>query len=520
MRKSRPEAGVYNLYVANADHQFKSKCKSLVASLSRRECLVALASLSVVSGCGGGSSDHSSSPASPAPSQGNTPPGADDNSANSTVFTPEKFGAVGDGRTNDTDAFAQMSAAVSAAGGGKIVLQPTTYVVGRQGPDSKSIYSFAPATIMDFDGCTKALMISGQGARLLCAEGLRFGTFDRVTGQPTVHQLPYTDTGELAAPYEAMILVRNCAGDLQIEDLELDGNSSGLQIGGPYGDTGWQLPGDGIRLTKNTGSERILRVHSHHHARDGLMIIGVADRKASSSVEQLTSEYNARQGCSLVGGRNYTFVNSRFNHTGRAGLMSAPGAGVDLESEYAPIRDISFSGCEFSNNAGVGLISDVGDTAGVTVSNCRLVGTTTWSAWPKMPRFRFIGCQFVGAICNVFANADPVLATQFSNCSFVDDPALSPTREVYRPGEAIANLSTSEQVLFDGCRFELKSQLVLPWSWLARYNNCTMSQTSTIEAHPKGTYTGVCSIVGNVELYGAVILGDLTVNGKLMPRTA
>ena len=42
------------------------------------------------------------------------------------AVTPEQFGALGDGRTNDSDAFAAMSAFATARGGGEIVLRRTT----------------------------------------------------------------------------------------------------------------------------------------------------------------------------------------------------------------------------------------------------------------------------------------------------------------------------------------------------------------------------------------------------------
>jgi hypothetical protein len=439
------------------------------------------------------------------------------------VVTPEKFGAAGDGVTNDTAAFAKMAEFIGHHGGAQIVLRPTTYIVGKQsnsGAFNAYTYAFAPQPILTLDGCTGPIIIQGNGAKLRCADGLRFGTFDPVTGQPTSHQLPYTQWGEQAAPYEAMIKIQNCTGDVYIENLELDGNVSALKIGGPYGDTGWQLPGDGIELLNNVGNEQIVHVYSHHHPRDGLLIIGAAERSTSSTIKDITSEYNARQGCSLVGGKNYSFQNCRFNHTGRAGLMSAPASGVDLEAEDSPIRAISFSGCEFSNNAGIGLVADSGDTEGATFDSCRFIGTTGWSAWPKKPAFRFSNCQFVGAVVHPFSDPDPARAAQFTNCEFLDDPSLSPTGEVYAPGQPCVNMAESHNILFDSCRFELKFASLLPWSWYAHYNNCTMSQTSAVDSHPAGTYTGVCTINGNVDLYGIVVAGDVTINGQLMPRTA
>ncbi len=312
-----------------------------------------------------------------------------------------------------------------------------------------------------------------------------------------------------------MILIQNCTGDVSIENLELDGNVAGLLIGGPSGDAGWQLPADGVRLVNNSGSERIVDVHTHHHARDGILVIGLADRTTSSVFQAISSEYNVRQGCSMVGGRNYSFANSKFNHSGRTSFTSPPGAGVDLEAEFSPIRNISFTSCEFSNNVGAGMIADSGDTEGVTFDKCQFVGTTGWSAWPNKPLFSFTDCQFVGAVVHPFSDPDPARATKFFNCAFVDDPAFSPTGQVYGPSQAIVNLAISRNVLFDGCHFDLRSDTVLPWSWEANYNNCTMSQLSTELAHPKGTYTGVCTINGHAELYGAVIVGELTATGDV-----
>jgi hypothetical protein len=108
---------------------------------------------------------------------------------------------------------------------------------------------------------------------------------------------------------------------------------------------------------------------------------------------------------------------------------------------------------------------------------------------------------------------------QFSNCDFLDDPELSPTKQVYSPLSPIADLYIYENILFDGCRFKLTAQCVLPWTVNVLYKNCTMSQVQDKQAYPRGTFTGVNTISGNVDLYGSKILGDLTVNGQLVPRT-
>ena len=116
------------------------------------------------------------------------------------TFTPENFGAAGDGVTNDTAAFAQMTAAVIASGGGTVLLQKKTYVVGEHLAAPTPIFSFPPAPIMEFDGCAGPLIILGNGARLRCADGLRFGTFDPLTGVRPTTPCPTPGRASLLRP--------------------------------------------------------------------------------------------------------------------------------------------------------------------------------------------------------------------------------------------------------------------------------------------------------------------------------
>jgi hypothetical protein len=489
--------------------------------MSRRECLTTIGLFTVVSGCKyspGASLPPPARAIDQAPQKKKVAP--DGGMAPLQTFTPENFGAAGDGQTNDTDAFARMAAAVNASGGGTILLRQTTYIVGGHVPDPTLVYAYGPAPVLDLNGCSKAVMIVGSGARLRCADGLRFGTFDPVTGLPTQHSMPYVGTGELASPYVAMITVQNSTGKVSIENLELDGNIANLIIGGPYGDTGWQIPAYGLRLVNNSGGEHIVAVHSHHQPVDGILIDGAAQRDTGSLLEAVVSEYNVRQGCSIIGGRNYSFANCKFNHTGKAGMVSAPGAGFDIEAESSPIRNLSFRNCEFSNNTGPGMGADSGDSEGAIFQGCQFVGTTNWAAWPRKPLFRFEDCAFVGSICNTYGDPDPSRAAQFHNCSFRDDPALSPTGEIYSPDFPIADLSNYANVLFDSCTFCVTHEEVLPWSMNVIYKDSSMSQAASKQAYPRGTYVGTNRIEGNVDLTGSQVLGDLTVNGQLIPRTS
>jgi hypothetical protein len=442
----------------------------------------------------------------------------------SGALTPEMFGARGDGIANDTDAFDRLSREIARRGGGTIALRRTVYLVGRQVRDTRpgTGYAFAPAPLLHFEGLAGALVIEGNGATLRCAPGLRYGTFNAATGQATRHPPPYLNPAERASPYEYMIHVQGCTGPVTISDLELDGNLKRLLVGGSYGDTGIQIAGSGIFLRDNRGSETLRNIYSHHHPQDGVMIDGLDDPALAARVvrraEGLRCEYNGRQGCSLIGGRGWSFSRCKFSHTGKAGIGSSPGAGFDIEAEGGKTnRAMTFEDCEFADNLGCGLVADSGDSEGASFTRCRFVGTTNWSAWPRKPGFTFRGCTFVGSVVHCYGDPDPKKAAQFYDCTFTDDPKQSPTGEVYREGRAdgsLADLGDEQNMLFDHCRFLAVGGAVLPWSTGAIYSNCTMRQTSKSTGYPRGTYVGRNIIDSPApSLYGVRLRGSLILNG-------
>ena len=444
------------------------------------------------------------------------------------ALTPEMFGAKGDGVTNDTAAFQALAQALTRRGGGTIALRRTIYIVGRQERvvAANAGYGFAPSPLLDFVGLRGPLTILGNGGTLRCQPGLRFGTFDAASGRATRNPMPYINPAQRASPYEYMIRAERCTGAVRISDLELDGNIGKLQIGGPYGDTGIQIAASGIFLRDNRGDEILTNIRSHHHPQDGIIIDGLDDAalagRVTRRVERVTCEYNGRQGCSLVGGRGWVFSRSAFNHTGRAVLSSAPAAGFDIEAEGGKTcRNIAFVECEFSDNTGCGLVADSGDSAHVSFDRCRFIGTTVWSVWPFKPYFRFSRCTIVGTAVKCWGDPDERKAAQFHDCVFTDDPRLSPNGKVYRedrPDGPLADLSDSENVLFNRCRMNGVAGAVLPWSTRAIYQDCVMRQSMQSTGYPRGQYRGRNTIEGRVDLYNSRFDGGtLIYNGQPYP---
>ncbi|RYE72417.1 MAG: hypothetical protein EOO81_03420 [Oxalobacteraceae bacterium] len=431
------------------------------------------------------------------------------------IFTPERFGAKGDGRTDDSDAFAALSDAINASGGGRIMLRRTTYLVGTVGAD------LAVRRLLAIRGCTHPVRIEGNGAILRCAPGQRFGAFTQDL-QPIEGRPRKGDGRRLMRPYAAMVLVENCSGSLTIENLELDGTSGALVLGGRHGDTGWQIGCWGLGLRNNSGSERVVNVHAHDQAQDGFYIDGVDSDAVGFRREliKLRSSRNARQGLSLVGGRDYTISDSVFEQTGRNRFGSAPAAGVDIEAQQRKqIRRIDFKNCRFVDNRGCGLVADSGDSADLRFLRCSFVGTSDWSAWARKPGMVFEKCLFVGSIVHGFSDPDPRRATRFTDCTFTNDPALSPTGIVRLRKNLIADLPRAQNVLFERCRFDLHGSGVLPWSVGPIWKDCTMSQESKQVAHTRGTFRGTNRITGPVAIAHSRIEGPLYLNGVLLKRS-
>jgi len=342
------------------------------------------------------------------------------------VFNVKAWGAKGDSTTNDTAAIAAATAALQAAGGGTLLFPPGTYIIGSQtfANGAGHGYSYTPAQVVHLNGCARPVLISGYGAKLKWASGLRYGSFDPVTGAVAHPAMPVYNT-DYQASLGTAISVNSCAV-VRIEGLEIDGNDSGLIIGGYWGDTGTQVGHSGVEGYQNS-AVTLVDLYVHHHGLDGFAlgttVATEGDAHKPLVMQRCRSEYNGRQGLSLVGGNAGLFHACVFAHTGRGVVQSAPGAGVDIEAELGLVRDMHFDSCVMRDNAGPGVDIDSGDTARVRFTSCTLWGSSSWAVIISKPDLQFHSCRFFGA---VLANGD---RSQFVDCLItnVAEPARSTT---------------------------------------------------------------------------------------------
>jgi hypothetical protein len=106
----------------------------------------------------------------------------------------------------------------------------------------------------------------------------------------------------------------------------------------------------------------INNVYVHHYHADGLYIYakrdssGIKQKSKKINVSNSRFKNNARQGCSIVGGKYISFYNCAFSNTGDTGIYGYhnPMAGADIEPHHDVKGNgfISFTKCNFVDNMG------------------------------------------------------------------------------------------------------------------------------------------------------------------------
>jgi hypothetical protein len=449
---------------------------------------------------------------------------AESNAAEPGSLTPEMFGARGDGVTNDTRAFQDLARAINMKGGGTIEFRAgATYIVGLQLPGRDGKHSFAGQPILDIENCSGPVDIRGNGAVMRFNRRLKFGLFDRA-GKPVSYPLPYFAPGQKAAPTHemgGMITIANCRGPVSISDVEFDGNARNLHLGGKFGDTGWQLPGDGLFIRNALGGLDVSGIYAHDMPRDGALFLNTEPTRGPIAFRNCRFLRNCRQGVSFIGGGGALFENCAFNDTGKGAFWSSPAAGFDAEAEAAPIRDLTFTGCQFINNTGVGMLADSGDSANMRWRNCSFVGTTSQAAWIKKPGLRFDQCRFVGTVTNFPVVRSPADAPVFTDCFFTDDPKQSPTGKIADTGIGIGNGGASVGgALFDRCKFDYGRTLKAMEIANARFRNCILNNGSLPTAALGCSWEGENVVKGTDPGFGARaglrIRGRVIFNGTVL----
>ncbi|HEX8667481.1 MAG TPA: hypothetical protein VF727_03805 [Allosphingosinicella sp.] len=282
------------------------------------------------------------------------------------TFTPEQFGARGDGRSDDYDAFARLVKAVNAAGGGTVLLGAgRTYRIGRFVAPGNGVVDLA------FDGCDP-LVVEGNGAKI-SVEGRFARTSPKIRGLAGLH-------------------IEN-SRNVTVRNLELDGNVGDTTRTPKLVESGVMC---GLSL-RSCFDVRVENIFAHHFAADGLVIRESAARDAARrrrvcrnvTVVKSRFLYNARQGTTITSLRGGLFEDCEFSYSGfvdSKGTMSrygahSPASGVDVEPDNSPTEndrldvltgDITFRRCRMVGSYGPAFLASKFQRGHYWMENVRL----------------------------------------------------------------------------------------------------------------------------------------------------
>ncbi|MEO8860491.1 MAG: hypothetical protein ABI358_03660 [Ginsengibacter sp.] len=433
------------------------------------------------------------------------------------------FGAVGNGIVNNTSSF-QKASAYLQANGGTLIIDPGTYIVGKQ-TLSKSFdagYSYNPEPILSFTNATKPIIISGYKAILKAANGLNYGSFNPITGlvdtvRSTGKRLSYDASAYI------FVAASDCAS-ISIKGLTLDGSSGMLNFSPPFDKYGNQLSATGITLYKDKKAE-IIDCYIHHCALDAIIItwpgLKNTDPIYPHTIKNVIARFNGRQGLSWVGGNNLTVINSEFSSTGKSmnkgmPVIGLPSAGIDIENEDAIIKNGNFINCVVYNNAGYGLSSIGNDTYNINFKKTTFIGTTNDAAFPKSQCFSFDSCVFVGRVVGINGSSEKAKANYFKNCLFTMDKKRSPNGKVFGPYNAFYD---AQNVVFDNCEFDAGStQLPVFNQKEIEFINCKFIQNSDKNFRAVATFKGTTKFLlkgkGKLNASEGTFEGKVLINNK------
>ncbi|MGL4756436.1 MAG: hypothetical protein ACRCXB_29120 [Aeromonadaceae bacterium] len=292
-----------------------------------------------------------------------------------------------------------LSAAVIAAGGGKVYFPSGDYTVGAQnfaGATGKG-YAYQYEKMFEAAGLTKPLSVHFDGVRFKFADGLRYGSFDPVTGAPISPTLPYYNN-DSRAQTGYVINISNCPIVSAEGSLEIDGRDSARIIGGLWGDKGRQLIEYGLRIANCSIYTVDGAFYFHNLCLDGLYLGNRADDDCAGTITGVVSLYNGRQGVSVCGGRSITFNSCALGLTGFGAVNTAPAAAVDLEPELYPLRGVVFNNCRLFKTQGGTLAADDFNIRGAVFNDCVIENDTNASIYSKVSNIKFNRCTIRGII--------------------------------------------------------------------------------------------------------------------------
>jgi len=271
-----------------------------------------------------------------------------------------------------------------------------------------------------------------------------------VTSTTNTGTIPYLSQHLIANPRQIFTFI-DCT-NLVLQDLEVDGNSTNMILGGEYsiGTHPYELANRGIYAIR-VKAMTLNNLHIHHMGLDGLEIANAVLQHDGAQDEIVISDCsfnnNGRNGISWTGGNGLKMTKSDCNYNANPTLRirSSPGSGIDFEPEaqvgvpHNATMNGFFQSCNFLGNGGDGGVVMTYDTMANysgrhTFISCDMGNTSnasatvySYAALINQSACQFSECNFYGLTFAPYEHRGPVdwdpnfeYRLHFANSLFTD----------------------------------------------------------------------------------------------------
>ncbi|MEO7308459.1 MAG: hypothetical protein ABIR78_00365 [Ferruginibacter sp.] len=268
------------------------------------------------------------------------------------------FKAVPDDKTDNYLAFAKAAETISKAGGGQLNIPAGRYYIAAYKTAEKN-KRYTAADII-FKNCINLTVIGNNAVIRLNGKFTRNRDY-QAPGLP--YYYAYNNT---VCPFKLM----NCKNVL-LKDLTLYGEVDKMRKQNEV------VEGEsyGISISDESPTEIsnnivLQNITTHHFAADGILIRCSGE---NILINKCNSYKNARQGLSIVKGKNIRVLNSSFDSTGVTGSYGwhAPGAGIDVENEFGAgkLTNVLVRNCNLRGNNGFQIVTTL-QSEKVIIDSC------------------------------------------------------------------------------------------------------------------------------------------------------
>ncbi|MGJ1509311.1 right-handed parallel beta-helix repeat-containing protein [Sphingobacterium siyangense] len=270
---------------------------------------------------------------------------------NERIFYASRYGLIGDGITDNYDAFLKLVHDVNLNNGGKIILEKGVYVIRKykDGNNKLSDLSYIRCQNLTIEGNNSTVKLTNQFKKIR----------DKKRGKATISEI------SSIIPFSF-----SNVNFLQISNLIVDGGNDNAEK-----EIGISEKPEHLFSFSDCSNVTVNKVTAQNSLCDGFYI---KKNNKNFTFKDVKSLNNARQGLSIIGLKDAKFENCEFSRSGYSKYgFHPPAAGLDIEPN-APnsVNNIVFTACQFQDNRNAQvIITRPTFTANVLIENSNIDAT-------------------------------------------------------------------------------------------------------------------------------------------------